>query len=53
MNHGYCENCWWWEPIKFDLKEAKWVLGVCWMWSNNQPNESYCPDYWNRKWHCC
>lgn len=49
MNHGYCENCWWWEPIKFDLKEAKWVLGVCWMWSNNQQNKSYCPDYWNRK----
>lgn len=48
MNHGYCQNCWWWEPIKFDLKEAKWVLGVCWMWNNTQEHESYCPDYWNR-----
>jgi len=49
MNHGYCENCWWWEPIKFDLKEAKWTLGCCWMWNNQQENDSYCPDYWNRK----
>ena len=49
MNHGYCENCWWWEPIKFDLKEAKWVLGVCWMWNNTSENDSYCPDYTNRK----
>lgn len=49
MNHGYCENCWWWEPIKFDLKEAKWVLGVCWAWKNTTTNKAYCPDYTNRK----
>jgi len=49
MNHGYCENCWWWEPIKFDLKEAKWVLGVCWAWKNTTINKTYCPDYTNRK----
>ncbi len=49
MNHGYCENCWWWEPIKFDLKEAKWVLGVCWTWKNTITNKAYCPDYTNRK----
>lgn len=34
MNHGYCKNCWWWEPIKFDMKQAKYVLGVCWCWKN-------------------
>ncbi len=49
MNHGYCENCWWWEPIKFDVEQAKWVLGVCWMWNSKNENDSYCPDYTNRK----
>lgn len=48
MNHGYCKNCWWWEPIKFDLKQAKFVLGVCWMWKNQTDDCSYCPDYFNR-----
>ena len=49
MNHGYCKNCWWWEPIEFDIKECKYVLGVCWMWCNQTRDECYCPDYWNRK----
>lgn len=49
MNHGYCKNCWWWEPIKFDLKEARWTLGICWCWKNQIRHDSYCPDYCNRK----
>lgn len=49
MNHGYCENCWWWEPVKFDIIQAKYVLGICWCWKNQIRNDSYCPDYWNRK----
>ena len=49
MNHGYCENCWWWEPIKFDLRKAKYVLGVCWCWKNQIAEDGYCPDYYNRK----
>lgn len=48
MNHGKCENCWWWEPIKFDLKESRWILGVCWMWNGQEEWDSYCPDYCNR-----
>ena len=48
-NHGKCMNCWWWEPIKFDLRQAKWVLGCCWAWKNQIADEGYCPDYWNRK----
>lgn len=49
MNHGYCENCYWWEPIEFNIRQAKYVLGVCWCWKNQTRNDSYCPDYWNRK----
>lgn len=50
MNHGYCEKCWWWEPLKYDIQQARYVLGACWM--NFYPNaeyDSYCPDYYNRK----
>ena len=48
-NHGYCKNCWWWEPVKFDLKQAKNVLGVCWCWKGVTDDDAYCPDYWNRE----
>lgn len=49
MNHGYCKNCWWWEPIKFDVTQAKYVMGVCWCWKNQMADNGYCPDYYNRK----
>ncbi|MBP5457592.1 MAG: hypothetical protein J6Y37_13965 [Paludibacteraceae bacterium] len=49
MNHGYCENCWWWEPIRFDVKKAKYVLGVCWSLNSQMADNGYCPDYYNRK----
>lgn len=49
MNHGYCKNCWWWEPNKFDLKQAKYISGICWCWKNQMIDDGYCPDYQNRK----
>lgn len=37
MNHGYCKNCFW----------HKW--GHCFMQGVETKDNSYCPDYYNRK----
>ncbi len=37
MNHGYCKNCFW----------HKW--GHCFMQDVETNDNSYCPDYYNRK----
>ena len=36
-NHGYCKNCWWYKDNK------------CWMQCKTVQENSYCPDYTNRK----
>lgn len=58
MNHGYCKNCWWWKRhLSLTIVQDK---GICYMQSKNidipgaeffkETNEnSYCPDYTNRK----
>ena len=49
-NHGKCYNCWWYEPTKFDLREARMVEGNCWNLRKNSCRfDSYCPDYCNRE----
>ena len=46
-NHGKCKNCWWWKPI-----ENNWT-GICYMqtigYNYYTDENSYCPDYLNRK----
>ena len=37
MNHGYCKNCFW----------HKW--NYCFMQNVETKDNSYCPDYYNRK----
>lgn len=56
-NHGYCKNCWWWKIIPtLGPYSPEIEQGCCWMHcgDNGIPysitnEDSYCPDYWNRK----
>lgn len=41
-NHGYCKNCWWWNQTS---KKS----GTCVFSQNKADENSYCPDYYNRK----
>ena len=63
MNHGYCKNCWWFKFItnqEFAFGNdgrLQRVLrrGQCWMHDSDKGHyketdeNSYCPDYTNRK----
>ena len=65
MNHGRCENCWWYYQVHGNgYKVGKEGLveivgsGVCYMQSKSLFHDltmvkmmanSYCPDYFNRK----
>lgn len=55
-NHGYCRNCWWWKEIfAIGIVSSLKRKGQCWMHcGDNIPysvkeEDSYCPDYYNRK----
>ena len=46
-NHGKCKNCWWWKPLDKDNDGICYMLSAgCTYWTNEN---SYCPDYLNRK----
>ena len=61
MNHGYCKNCWWWKRhLSLAIPQTR---GICYMQSRNidcpcaeifheTPEDTYCPDYINRKRYC-
>ena len=65
MNHGRCENCWWYYQVHGNgFKVEQGLLmetigsGVCYMHSHcgfgsidvvKVAANSYCPDYFNRK----
>jgi len=44
MNHGYCQNCWWWLVTCKSL-----FIGKCYMQKKETGAKSYCPDYINRQ----
>lgn len=55
-NHGYCKNCWWWKEIptiamtwqEVERKGQCFALSVGGHKEYTEEN-SYCPDYCNRK----
>lgn len=65
MNHGKCENCWWYYQVHgngFRYEQGRLIStigsGVCYMHSTcvfssltmvKMLANSYCPDYFNRK----
>lgn len=61
MNHGRCENCWWYYRVHgngFMVEHGRLMetigSGVCYMHSKcfalvKMLANSYCPDYFNRK----
>ena len=44
MRLGHCKHCWWWK-----LKDADLRIGQCYMYNNRTEEDSYCPDYINRR----
>lgn len=44
MRLGHCKHCWWWQ-----LKDAGLRIGQCYMYNNRTDEDSYCPDYVNRR----
>ena len=56
-NHGYCKNCWWWKRLTGESTNPNIImsnLGKCYMQSSetfeyHTTEQSYCPDYLNRK----
>ena len=50
MNHGYCENCWWWqESQKKALARKNCKVGFCHFFNLDYIYfDTYCPDYVNR-----
>lgn len=44
MRLGHCKHCWWWK-----LKDTDLRIGNCYMYNNRTEEDSYCPDYANRR----
>lgn len=44
MRLGHCKHCWWWKLINTHEH-----TGNCYMHHNRTEEDSYCPDYVNRR----
>ena len=44
MRFGHCKHCWWWKLMKTHER-----TGNCYMSNNRTEEDSYCPDYVNRR----